>query len=77
MLDKEAIGADRLFYQHLDDLIDSAREGNPERVKFEDSVFSGSYITGDVEQGYLDALEAARNDQAKKDNEPNQEIALA
>ncbi len=74
---QKAIGADRLFYQHLDDLIESAREGNPERIKFEDSVFSGSYITGDVEQGYLDALEAARNDQAKKDNEPGQEIALA
>ena len=74
---QEAIGADRLFYQHLDDLLDSAREGNPERVKFEDSVFSGSYITGDVEQSYLDELEAARNDQAKKENEPGQEIALA
>ena len=52
-------------------------EGNPERQKFEDSVFSGEYVTGGVDQNYLDELEASRNDQAKKENEPGQEIALA
>jgi len=72
-----AIGADRLFYQHLEDLLNSAREGNPERINFDDSVFSGNYVTGDVNQTYLDKLEAARNDQAKKENEPGHEIALA
>ena len=72
-----AIGADRLIYQKLDDLIESAMEGNPERQKFEDSVFSGEYVTGGVDQNYLDELEASRNDQAKKENEPGQEIALA
>ncbi|MEE2780496.1 MAG: amidophosphoribosyltransferase, partial [Myxococcota bacterium] len=62
---REAIGADRLFYLDLDDLRASGTEGNPEIVAFEDSVFSGTYATGDVDTAYLDQLEAARNDAAK------------
>ena len=32
---------------------------------YEDSVFSGRYITGDVSETYLDDLEAARKDSSK------------
>ena len=56
------IGADWLIYQDLDDLHDASREGNPEIDGFEDAVFTGKYITGDVDQEYLRALDAARND---------------
>lgn len=72
---QEAIGADKLIYQDLEDLIDAAREGNPEQSQFDDSVFSGNYVTGGVDQAYLDLLEAARNDDAKTQEAP--EIALA
>ena len=60
-----AIGADWLIYQELEDLISSAREGNPEIDSYEDSVFSGEYITGDVNAAYLADLQASRNDDTK------------
>ncbi len=59
------IGADWLIYQDLDDLISAAREGNPEITLYDDSVFSGKYITGDVNIEYLANLEADRNDRAR------------
>lgn len=60
------IGADRLVYQNLDDLIAAAQEGNPHIQGFDCSVFNGEYVTGDIDDNYLDALQAARNDAAKK-----------
>ena len=41
---REAIRADRLIYQDLDDLVRSVSEGNPALRKFECSVFDGDYI---------------------------------
>lgn len=61
----EEIGADWLIYQDLDDLIDSAREGNPAIQHFDCSVFDGVYVTGDVDKDYLASLHEARNDEAK------------
>lgn len=40
------IGADRLFYQDLDDLIASVREDNDQLQRFDCSVFDGNYIAG-------------------------------
>ncbi|MBI2380145.1 MAG: amidophosphoribosyltransferase [Gammaproteobacteria bacterium] len=71
---RQAIGADRLIYQDLQDLIDACREGNPEILQFEASVFDGNYITGDIDQAYLDRLEVGRSDAAKKDRELNESI---
>ncbi|MEM7358678.1 MAG: amidophosphoribosyltransferase [Pseudomonadota bacterium] len=62
---EKIIGADRLFYQDLNDLIDSASEGNPQITKFDTSCFSKHYVTGDVDDEYLAGLESARNDFAK------------
>jgi amidophosphoribosyltransferase len=61
----EAIGADRLIYQDLPDLIDAVRKGNPRITQFDTSIFDGRYITGDVTQVYLAELEHARCDAAK------------
>jgi len=60
------IGADWLVYQDLEDLRQSTRGGNPDIVDYEDSVFSGHYITGDVHMDYLESLEQARRDSAKE-----------
>jgi len=66
------IGADRLIYQDMADLIESARQGNRKLERFEDSVFTGEYVTGDVRSEYLTLLERARNDGAKeKQARPN------
>ncbi|MCG8613768.1 MAG: amidophosphoribosyltransferase [Pseudomonadales bacterium] len=66
--DKEVeklIGADWLVYQDLEDLLESAREGNPHVQDFECSVFNGEYITGDIDQNYLERLQQLRNDASK------------
>ncbi len=62
----ELIGADWLVYQDLDDLKDSAREGNPAISDFDASCFDGRYVTGDVDQPYLDQIGQERSDGAKQ-----------
>jgi len=59
------IGADWLVYQDLEDLVACSREGNPDADGFDCSVFNGEYITGDVDQNYLDRVELLRNDEAQ------------
>lgn len=61
----ELIGADWLVYQDLEDLLDCSREGNKSIKSFESAVFTGKYITGDVDQAYLDKLDRMRNDAHK------------
>ena len=70
----KAIGADRLFYLDLEDLRAAGSEGNPDIGSFEDSVFSGSYVTGDVDTAYLNELQAHRNDAAKQDRLEDTEL---
>ena len=57
----DAIGADELIYQSLDDLISSVQEGNPDIKDFETSIFTGNYPT-QIEKGYLENLEEERSD---------------
>jgi len=61
----ELIGADWLIYQDLEDLIESAKYGNPSIQQFECSVFDGKYITADIDRSYLLKLEETRNDDKK------------
>ncbi len=62
----EAIGADWLVYQDLDDLIEAVAKGNPEISRFDTSCFDGNYVTGDITPEYLEQLERERNDEAKE-----------
>ena len=57
------IGADKLFYQDLDDLIKAARKGNDKIKHFDCSCFNGKYVTGDVDKHYLELVNDLRNDQ--------------
>jgi amidophosphoribosyltransferase len=63
----QLIGADWLVYQDLDALIECSLEGNPEAGGFDCSVFNGEYITGDIDQNYLDWVESLRNDDAQSE----------
>ena len=54
------IGADQLIYQDLPALIADVSSINPAVTSFEDSCFSGRYITGDVTPEYLNGVEAGR-----------------
>ena len=61
----ELIGSDWLIYQDLEDLIESAKYGNPSIQQFECSVFDGKYITADIDRSYLQKLEETRSDDKK------------
>ena len=59
------IGCDELIYQDLAALREDVHSVNPKVINFEDSCFSGVYVTGDVTQEYLAGVEARRRDGAK------------
>ncbi|MFT6955477.1 MAG: amidophosphoribosyltransferase [Halieaceae bacterium] len=61
------IGADWLVYQDLDDLVRCSFEGNPDVDGFDCSVFDGKYVTGDIDQNYLDWVESLRSDEAQSE----------
>jgi amidophosphoribosyltransferase len=63
---REAIGADWLIFQDLEDLVSSCAEGSIIPMDFECSVFNGEYVTSDVSKTYLAKLEEKRNDYAKR-----------
>ncbi|MCG8124439.1 MAG: phosphoribosyltransferase family protein, partial [Candidatus Thiodiazotropha taylori] len=67
---EQIIGADRMIYQDLQDLIDAVmKKGKTDIDRFDTSVFSGDYVTGDVSDTYLEQLELLRNDGAKSQTE--------
>lgn len=66
------IGADWLVYQDLQDVYDainSAAKSDEDKIeRFEDSIFTGDYITDGVDEAYFKHIEATRSDDAKKKN---------
>ena len=62
---REKIGADWLVFQDLSALYDAAKQGNPDILHYEDSVFTGNYITGRVTVDYLEKLAQLRGDISK------------
>ena len=69
----EAIGADWLVYQELDDLITSVLGESTEISHFDTSCFDANYVTGDINQDYLTHLAELRNDTAKSSRESHSE----
>ena len=63
------IGADRLIYQEIDDMIDAVTAGNKNLTKFDCSVFTGDYITGENDTYFTD-LEIRR----KADKQENEKM---
>ena len=63
------IGADWLIFQNLPDVVaainDAAKSATDRITRFEDSVFTGDYVTGDIDQAYLDRLAGKRSDEVK------------
>ncbi|MFA7277470.1 MAG: amidophosphoribosyltransferase [Candidatus Gracilibacteria bacterium] len=55
------IGADKLFYQEIDDLIWSAHEGNKKITKFCSACMDGKYPTKDITLKRLDEMDAIRS----------------
>jgi len=65
----EVIGADKLIFQDLEDLITAVQRGNESITQFDTSVFSGEYLAGDVTEKYLQQIELLRSDSAKEERE--------
>jgi amidophosphoribosyltransferase len=63
----QEIGADWLLFQDLDDLVEAVKRGSEIIAGFDDSVFTGEYITGDIDTSYLNNLQSSRNDAAKNE----------
>ena len=63
---EEMLGADRLIFQDLEDLIEAVRHKHSVVKQFDTSVFTGEYITRDVTTEYLSQLELFRSDAAKQ-----------
>ena len=62
---REAIGADRLFYQDLSDLEAAVAKGNPRLRHFDTSCFNGEYVTGGVTEAFLLEQDERRSDESK------------
>tara|TARA_B100001564_G_scaffold138357_1_gene116196 strand:+ start:218 stop:1756 length:1539 start_codon:yes stop_codon:yes gene_type:complete len=64
----EKIGSDKLFYQTLDDLVDSILMDTDLEMEFDSSCFDGKYVTGNITDAYLKKLHDKRNDTAKQED---------
>ena len=67
----EYIGADRLFYQDIDDLIDAVQKGNRSIKEFDCSCFNGLYVTNTIDDEYLAKVSHIRSDSAKEGDDEN------
>jgi amidophosphoribosyltransferase len=70
------IGADALVYQDLDALVHDIRLSNPRIKQFDCSCFDGKYVTGDITDAYLAAIELARGDGEKISKPANSSTQL-
>lgn len=58
----DLIGADKVIYQKLSDLIEACRQTRHRLTdEFDCSVFDGCYVTGDVDEAYLNQLQQQRH----------------
>lgn len=55
----KVLNADGLLYQTIEDLIQAGQDLNPEIVDFDASCFTGKYVTGDIDDTYLEVLETS------------------
>ncbi len=57
----KVIGVDKLIYQDIDDLVESAKAGNPDIPDFCKACMDGKYPTSDIDEEKLMAIESDRN----------------
>jgi len=72
----QVIGADWLVFQDLSDLEQAVRKGNTRLEGFDTSVFTGEYVTGDVNDAYLSHLQRLRSDAAKEERRDGQDEVI-
>lgn len=68
---RQIIGADRLIFQDLDDLIEAVSDTKHNKVDgFDCSVFDGYYIAGEIDDAYFAKLEQNRKNNKKDITSP-------
>ena len=75
------IGADALVYQDIEALKESITSLRADLTLFDASCFDGCYITGDIDEHYLDAVEGKRGGKGSKsdddgDGKASQQLVL-
>ena len=66
---RQVIGADALIYQDVDAMKVAVGKINPKVQGFEASCFDGEYITGDISEGEISAINAGRNEKQEDDED--------
>ena len=69
----EEIGVDWLIYQDLDDLVEAVKYSDHVE-SFDTSCFDGQYVTGDIDESYLNYINSLRNDDSKQDSEKSNAV---
>ena len=62
---EQELGCDKLIFQNLSDLKKAVTKLNPALTSFDDCVFTGHYVTNDIDSTYLKQLDSQRNDAVK------------
>jgi amidophosphoribosyltransferase len=70
----EKIGSDRLFYQTLEDLVESILMDTGMEMEFDSSCFDGKYVAGNITDAYLKELYDKRNDNAKQEDSDEDQV---
>lgn len=70
------IGADKLIFQSIEDLVTAVGLGNPDIKSFDTSVFNGHYVTNDIDNAYLERLDAMRNNSTKEKSDKNADSVI-
>ena len=66
---RQVIGCDALIYQDVDAMKQAVGKINPNVQGFEASCFDGEYITGDISDGEINAINAGRNENLEDDED--------
>lgn len=67
----KVVGADAVVYQDLEDLKDAIIQLNPAVKHYDCSCFDGRYITGDVDEAYLQHVESLRKKETAQECSTN------
>ena len=62
----DLLGADGLIYQSVEDMLQAGRSMNSQIERFDASCFDGDYVSGDIDEEYLAALEAGGRGKGRK-----------
>ena len=65
------IGADGLIYQSLEDLKSNITKENSSLNSFDCSCFNGEYVTGDIDEAYLNKIELRRSENITNEESSN------